>query len=160
MEAPKKWRSADARTAATRRCTAIPSAASALNAFELKPKRGSTCRRSRPTSILATGSIRSGRKSASPIAGEWVASTVHLKPSTQVSYELLLRLHILPWFGKAALGRIQRKHIQQWISDLIAQGVGPGTVRNAYRVLARILQEAENDRMIARNPARRVPLPK
>jgi integrase len=93
-------------------------------------------------------------------AGEWLASTVHLKPSTQVSYELLLRLHILPWFGKAALGRIQRNHVQQWISELIAQGVGPGTVRNAYRVLARILQEAENDRMIARNPARRIPLPK
>jgi len=77
-----------------------------------------------------------------------------------VSYRGLLRLHILPWFAKAPLGRIERAHIQQWISELIARGVGPGTVRNAYRVLARILQEAENARMIARNPARRIPLPK
>jgi integrase len=93
-------------------------------------------------------------------AAKWLASTVHLKPSTQVSYEGLLRLHILPWFKKAPLGRIERTHIQQWISELIGRGVGPGTVRNAYRVVARILQEAENARMIARNPARRIPLPK
>jgi integrase len=93
-------------------------------------------------------------------AADWLASTVHLKPSTQVSYEGLLRLHILPWFRKAQLGRIERTHIQQWIAELIARGTGPGTVRNAYRVLARILQEAENARMIARNPARRIPLPK
>lgn len=76
-------------------------------------------------------------------AAKWLASTVHLKPSTQVSYEGLLRLHILPWFRKAPLGRIERTHIQQWISELISRGVGPGTVRNAYRVVARLLQEAE-----------------
>lgn len=93
-------------------------------------------------------------------AAEWLASTVHLKPSTQVSYEGLLRLHILPYFRKAPIGRIQRPHVQQWISALIAAGVGPGTVRNAYRVLARLLQEAENSRMIQRNPAKRIPLPK
>jgi len=91
-------------------------------------------------------------------AAEWLASTVHLKPSTQVSYEGLLRLHILPYF-KAPIGRIQRLHVQRWISELIAEGVGPGTVRNAYRV-ARLLQEAENSRMIQRNPAKRIPLPK
>jgi len=33
-------------------------------------------------------------------AAKWLVSTVHLKPSTQVSYEGLLRLHILPWFGR------------------------------------------------------------
>lgn len=71
-----------------------------------------------------------------------------------------MRLHILPWFKKAPLGRIERTHIQQRISELIARGVGPGTVRNAYRVVAGILQEAQNARMIARNPARRIPLPK
>lgn len=64
-------------------------------------------------------------------AAKWLVSTVHLKPSTQVSYEGLLRLHILPWFAKAPLGRIERTHTQQWISELIARGVGPGTVRNA-----------------------------
>jgi integrase len=76
-----------------------------------------------------------------------------------VSYRGLLRLHILPWFAKAPLGRIEGSHPAV---DLRTDrsGVGPGTVRNAYRVLARILQEAESARMIARNPARRVPLPK
>ena len=46
------------------------------------------------------------------------------------------------------------------ISKLIADGVGPGTVRNAYRVLARVMREAERSKMIPRNPCAGVPLPK
>lgn len=93
-------------------------------------------------------------------AARWLGTTVHLKPSTRTSYELLLRIHVLPYFEDAPLGQIERVHIQAWIANLTKKGVGPGTVRNAYRMLARVLGEAERSRMITRSPATKIPLPK
>jgi len=66
----------------------------------------------------------------------------------------------MPYFGTRTLGSITRVDVQSWLAARMAAGVGPGTVRNAYRVLSRILNEAERARMIPRNPASRVPLPK
>ncbi|MCA1701923.1 MAG: site-specific integrase [Actinobacteria bacterium] len=103
---------------------------------------------------------RRGKVKFGEFAAKWLGTTVHLKPSTRTSYELLLRLHVLPYFEDAPLGQIERVHIQAWIADLMKKGAGAGTVRNAYRMLARVLGEAESSRMITRNPATKIPLPK
>jgi integrase len=103
---------------------------------------------------------RLGKVQFGDFAAQWQKTTVHLRPSTRVSYELTLRLHVLPHFGDMPLVAIERQHIQQWIAELTADGLGPGTIRNVYRTLARVLAEAEAARMIPRNPAHRVALPK
>jgi integrase len=93
-------------------------------------------------------------------ACEWFDTTVHLKPATQVPYEMLLRRHLLPYFGDLRLGRIDRITIQAWLSELQADGVGSGTIRNAHRVLSRILSEAVHSGLLPTNAALRILLPK
>lgn len=103
---------------------------------------------------------RRGKVKFGDFSRRWLETTVHLKPSTRTSYEMLLRRHVLPYFENAPLAQIERVHIQAWVADLMKKGAGPGTVRNAYRILARVMGEAERSRMIARTPATKVPLPK
>jgi integrase len=103
---------------------------------------------------------RLGKTRFEDFAAEWFATTVHLKPSTRASYRTMLDRYVLPTFGAARLTDVTRTRVQAWMAELIASGTGPGTVRNAYRTLSRILTEAERARLIARNPAGGIPLPK
>jgi hypothetical protein len=61
---------------------------------------------------------RSGRVFFADFAAAWLETTVHLKPSTRASYEMLLRRHVLPYFGSLRLSSIERMHVQSWPSDL------------------------------------------
>lgn len=101
-----------------------------------------------------------GRIPFGEFSQEWLETTVHLRPSTRASYQMLLRTHVLPYFEDAPLRAIDRTLVQQWLSRLQADGRGAGTIRNAYRIFARIMGEAERSRRIARNPATKIPLPK
>jgi integrase len=103
---------------------------------------------------------RSGRITVRDFAMAWLETTVHLKPSTRKSYEMLLRRYVIPNFGGLRLASIQRIQVQAWLSEMVGAGVGAGTVRNAYRVLSAILAEAERSRVITANPAKKIPLPK
>ena len=80
---------------------------------------------------------RSGRVRFADFAAGWLETTVHLKPSTRVSYEMLLRRHVLPYFGPLHLSSIERMQVQSWLSDLMLNGIRPGTVRNAFHVFSR-----------------------
>jgi integrase len=103
---------------------------------------------------------RLGRKRFGDFAQTWLETTANLKPSARADYEMLLRVHVLPYFGKAPLAEIERGHVQAWIAKLQKNGRGAGTIRKAYRLLSRVLREAEYARMIVANPARNIPLPK
>jgi integrase len=61
--------------------------------------------------------------------------------------------------GRQAHRRRALHHVQAWIAELSAER-GPSAVIAAYSVLARILDDAVRDRMLASNPARGVKLPK
>jgi integrase len=91
---------------------------------------------------------------------DWYETTRNLKPSTRAGYETMLRVHVLPYFKDAPLGRIERMHVQKWMVKLQEEGLGSGTIRNAFRVLSRILVEAERSRYIPRNPAAGISPPK
>jgi integrase len=103
---------------------------------------------------------RAGRVRFGDFASAWLDTTVHLKPATRASYEMLLRLYVLPSFGQLRIGAIERVTVQAWLSELKAAGAGAGTIRNAYRILSRVLGEAVRSRLIAANPAADVRLPK
>ena len=83
----------------------------------------------------------------------------HIKPTTYRSYENAWRVHVAPTWGRAHISDIRYSHVQAWISQLSAR-TGPATVVMAHSVLARILDDAVKDRMMASNPARGVKLPK
>ncbi|WP_063712920.1 tyrosine-type recombinase/integrase [Nocardia jiangxiensis] len=131
----------------------------------------------------------------------WLATVAepNVRPTTYVTYELLVRLYLVPGLGKHKLRRLEARHIREWLTKLAtqcqccAQGkdakrthdpkdpekVHPerarccaqtpkrccekhpsvGTRRAVLRVLRAALQDAMDDEVLARNVAKKVPMP-
>lgn len=71
-----------------------------------------------------------------------------------------LRNHVLPVFESAPLSAITRKHVRDWVKWLSDdKGLAPRTVRDCYAVLAFIMRQAVEERLIAESPCRKVELP-
>jgi integrase len=83
---------------------------------------------------------------------EWMATTVHLRPSTCALYEYLLRCHVLPRFGPCQLGRIAPVDVRAWLAELNSAGLSPSTVRKAFRVLSGALRSAVECDLIGHSP--------
>jgi integrase len=94
-----------------------------------------------------------GRMTLSAFSAEWMATVVHLRPTTRYRYESLLRVHIAPALGNLSLSTIRPLDVQSFVSKLRDQGLSGTTVRHAYVLLAEILNAAQRDGRIARNPA-------
>lgn len=101
-----------------------------------------------------------GRTTIRAWAPEWLRSKRRLKPKTLASYQSLLRSRVLPQLGGVALDRLDRVRVEQWISDLEADGLSASRIRQAFNVLASMLDAAVANRMITRNVARGVELPR
>lgn len=65
-----------------------------------------------------------------------------------------IRLHINPRIGDLRLGSIEASHVQEWV-DALAKDLSPGSVRNVYEILSRILSCAVEERFIHRSPLTR-----
>jgi integrase len=79
--------------------------------------------------------------------------------STLRSYELSWGAHVAQRWGGVRICDVRYSDVQAWVAELSSRR-GPGTVRIAYSVLARILDDAVRDRLIGANQARGVKLPK
>ena len=93
-------------------------------------------------------------------ADRWLATTVHLKPKTQAGYLSLLRTHIIPTFGSVQLSQIEPLVIQEWVADLLEDGLSAARVRQTYQVLAASLRSAVQAGYLARSPAIGIQLPR
>lgn len=93
-------------------------------------------------------------------ATEWLATTVHLKPKTQVSYESILRRRVLPRFARARIGAIEQVDVRRFVAELVEAGDEPGTVRNTFNVLRLVFETAVGSGAIRVNPCTGVRLPK
>jgi integrase len=80
-------------------------------------------------------------------------------PTTLESTEARLRLHVVRYFEHHQLGAITVTHVRRWQNGLKASRGRP-TVMAARSILYRILQAAEDERVIVANPVRKVPAPK
>jgi integrase len=89
-----------------------------------------------------------------------LAGQVHLKASTRVRYEGLLRNHVLPRWGSVPVTKIGHADIATWVAELVASGLSGSSVRHAHRVLSLMLSLAVRDGRLARNPATGVKLPR
>lgn len=101
-----------------------------------------------------------GRRRLADWVEEWWATTTDLAPTTRVRDEWLLRGHILPAFGSAALADIGQLDVRSWVAELSASGLAPNTVHKAYQVLSKALAAAVDAGLLAITPCRNVPLPK
>jgi integrase len=83
----------------------------------------------------------------------------HLKPSAHRPLESAWRVHVAPKWASRRLADVRYSDVAAWVADLSGH-VSASTVRTVYSVLARVLDDAVRDRMLASNPARGVKLPK
>jgi integrase len=114
---------------------------------------------------------RAGRELLSVYATRWQAIQVS-SPGTARIVDNALRRHILPWLGSQRLANIRRSDVQAFVKWLETRELRPatdsrpahtlsaGSVRNIYEVLARVMDAAVEDRVIAISPCRRIALPK
>ena len=94
---------------------------------------------------------------------DWIARwypTVTSRRTTTSRYEIVLRLHIVPRFGKVPLSSMHRTTIREWIAELVASDMAPATAHKTAQVLSKALRAAQEDRLITHNPAERLPLPR
>jgi integrase len=101
-----------------------------------------------------------GRITVGELGPSWLERQQgHMKPSGFRSYESSWRVHVQPLWGRTRVSEIRFTAVQAWVSQLATKR-GPVVVQTAYSVLARILDDAVQDRLLASNPARGVNLPK
>ncbi|WP_099039715.1 tyrosine-type recombinase/integrase [Mycobacterium neglectum] len=62
-------------------------------------------------------------------------------------------------FGGYPLNKITREYIQDWVNRLTIAGKKPSTVRHAFFTVRMVLEQAEVDGRLAKNPAEHVKLP-
>lgn len=112
------------------------------------------------TASVVTGQYvdpRAGRVTLEVFAASWQASHVGGEAVARI-VDNALRVHILPALGSNVLAALRRSHIQAFVKEL-SKRLGPGSVRNIYDVLQRVLLAAVEDKVIASSPCRRIALP-
>ena len=82
-----------------------------------------------------------------------------MKLSTQHSYGVMLKKHLIPYFEKTNLCDITRQDVQQFIIEKSKSGLAWQTVRNAWIVLSSILDSAVKYEYLSTNAARGVRFP-
>jgi integrase len=81
-----------------------------------------------------------------------------MKPSGFRTLDSIWRGHVEPRWGSVPLGDILHTDVAGWTAELVTH-YSATLVRTAHSVLARILDDAVRDRLLASNPARGVKLP-
>ncbi len=105
---------------------------------------------------------RSGSITFEEWAGHVMDSRRSVKDSTRARDDSYLKTLIIPYLGRLPLAKITPEHFDRWITELVAQGKAPATVRKAYQIASMILDQAVRRRRLSSSPAqlRSVELPK
>jgi integrase len=93
-------------------------------------------------------------------ADRWLDTRNNLKPKSMDGYESLLRVHILPRFGRTPLRAIDYLDVEAFIAELTESGLSPSRIRQVHQLLSMILKSAVRSRRIGINPAEGAPLPR
>jgi integrase len=93
---------------------------------------------------------------------DWLNTTVARNPrgSTRESYTQAVSGHIVPKLGRITLAKLEPKHVEAWLADLLANGLAPATVRRLHAILHIGLEQALRQGYIVRNVAGLVSRPK
>lgn len=83
-----------------------------------------------------------------------------VRPSTRVSYEGHVRMHISPLLGGIPVARLRTSDVRRLIADRIAAGLSPASVHRIHATLRAALAQGVKERALADNVALGVPLPR
>jgi hypothetical protein len=92
----------------------------------------------------------------------WLAhlETIGRRRSTLMDYESAVRVHLVPFFGSRAIGKIAPADIEAFMAAKRREGKSAKSVRNWLGVLHTLLSYAERRDLIASNPCRKVDFPR
>jgi integrase len=91
----------------------------------------------------------------------WIAGMgSHLRGSTHLRYEQLVRIHLVPRIGRIPLAKLAPSDLSAMYAAMTADGLAPRTAGHAHRVLGRALHDAEIDGQVTRNVCRLVRPPR
>src|SRR4029453_1220675 len=101
-----------------------------------------------------------GRLSFNVWAAEWWETWAADDPSptSLVSAESRLRLHVRPWFADRPIDKITPADVRRWQAHL-DRNVGPATLAQCRSLALRIFQFATDEGAIDANPVHKVPRP-
>jgi integrase len=92
-----------------------------------------------------------GRELFSSIAKRWLASR-SVDPTSEIKYESAYRIHVEPVFGRRQVKSIKPSEIQEFQTGL-EKKFSKSTVSIARRVIVGVLNLADADELIKKNPA-------
>jgi len=86
---------------------------------------------------------------------KWLEDSVKpsVRPRTCVSYEQLIRVHVVPTLGKIKLAKLSPGDIQTLLNRKLKDGLAPASVRKMHAVIRRALQVAYKWELVPRNVA-------
>jgi integrase len=106
--------------------------------------------------------LDAGRQTLAEFSVDWwrLHADPHLATATRRSYAVLRDRHVIPRLGQVQLRALTPERIQDFQANLLADGVGPETVRRTLAMLQGMLERATEWGRIQRNPARYVKKPR
>ena len=82
-----------------------------------------------------------------------------LKQNTWSQYDQTLKTYVIPYLGHIKITDLRADHFQSLYNDLLAQDVGPYTVRKTHNVIHGALSYAKKTKLLQNNPASNIIIP-
>ena len=126
-----------------------------------KRKRDAAAWEDRQRAMLASGTWVNPRDASMPLA-DWMerwGATKGGAPNSVATREIMIRRHILPYFGSRPLATISPSDVEAWSQHLVTT-VSAHTARQALVPLRQAFKLAVRDSIVVRDPTAGVRLPK
>jgi integrase len=97
------------------------------------------------------------RPTFAAIASRWLKMhSLKVTASTTDTYKRMLDYYLVPVIGARPVGSITRADVKALAAGMLERGLSAGTVRIVLHVAVMVFDDAEDDELIAGNPARKV----
>ena len=104
--------------------------------------------------------VERSRRSLGDYLEDWLAACRDIRANTARDYSVSIHKHIGPRLGDVPLQVVDRLRIRGLYRQLAGSGLGEKTVHNVHICLRKALQDAVDDGLFRRNPARAHAKPK
>lgn len=99
------------------------------------------------------------KRPLSAAAADFLDDAYHVRRSTKIGYEAIIRSYINPYLGHVPVGNITLTKVRSWLA-VLTKKFAVSTVAKCKRVLALILQQQVDDGVLRKNVAREVKVAK
>ena len=106
------------------------------------------------------GEAHQGKMSVAHWLDDWLSTCVrgHVRQSSFQTYQTLCNKHILPRLGALDIAAITPEDVQDFLGALRKSGLSESTIRGIYRILKAMMNDAQEDGMIRKNPCKKIRL--